>query len=125
VPAFIGGVAIAVSIFCTSLLLFWMFQVFRGESPLLGRVATSAVAVSLAIWQVYLLFPTIGIYMAYVLLPVVVMSFISALFRNVKDVLKQSPSGGPSVKTPAMAKRLPGEPGTPYEEEEKRQRRTA
>jgi hypothetical protein len=123
--AFVAGISIAVAILCTGLLLFWVFRTFRGGSPSLGRISAGAVVASFAIWQAYLIIPIFRRYLAYSLLPIVVVGFSSAFLWDLRNALKQSPSGGPGVKIPAMAKRLPGGLGICDEDEKKEQRRIA
>jgi len=123
--ALVAGVATAVSILSTGLLFFGAFRALRGGSASLGKITVCAAAALVAIWQDDLLMPNVGRYLAYSLLPVVILSFLSVFFWKLRQALKQSPSGGPGVKTPAMAKRLPGGLHSSDEGDERQNQRIA
>ena len=103
--ASVVGISTIVAMFCVVLLLVWTLRAFRGSPFLLGRTTGVAVLACLAVWQIYLLNPAVGAQLAKFVLPFVVVAFLFAFFRNVREALRRSPSDGPDMKIPAMAKR--------------------
>ncbi|HET8921590.1 MAG TPA: hypothetical protein VFN26_01190 [Candidatus Acidoferrum sp.] len=110
------GITMTVAIICVVLLFVWTLRAFRGRPLFLGRTTGVAALASLAVWQIYVLSPTLGRRYAKFVLPVVVVAFLSTFFWNVREALGRSPSDGPDVKIPAMAKRKEN----PEDQEERR-----
>jgi|SRR5579859_76213 len=104
--AFVGGVFLAIAISGAAVLFVWMFPANRACPPSLWKTAATALLVLIAVWQVYLLLPRAGTYLAYSLLPLVAGGFLFVFFWNLRVALKHAPTDGPDAKIPAVAKRL-------------------
>jgi hypothetical protein len=103
---FVAGVWIAFAISCAVLLFVLMIRAIRVGPPSFAKMTALALLVSVAVWQAYLLIPIVGRYLAYFLMPIAVGGVLFAFLWNLRDALKGSPSDGPDVKIPAVAKRL-------------------
>jgi hypothetical protein len=112
--------AFGIAVLCGFLLLLWMINALRGKRSAAGRMAATTVAMSWAVWQVYVLNPAAGRNLTYILAPIACVSVLLILSWAAKDATSAPPSEGPDVKIPAVAMRQSAQPGIEWEADEQK-----